>query len=389
MICENHKDEFLLFKSVLMDVRNSYKRLNFTIAPTMDCCFGCFYCFEKGNHSKTYITEDVIDSLIKNIQNRKELEHVHITWFGGEPLMAIGEMREFYHKFMKVWKGEFSSHIITTAHHINPEVIEILKEIKVTSMQITIDGAEQTHNSIKQTKGCDNAFKQVIENVDLLTELYPDLSINIRINTTKKNANEYVILHNLFTNRYPRNKVGIYPGIVKNRNKIWNEAENSTFFDNDDCALFSINLWNQNKIYTNWLTYDNAISYECGMRNKNMIAIDPEGYVYKCWESIGNKKRAVGKLDKEGNIGNINQVELNRSLYGADPLANQECIECSYLPMCAGGCPIQRIENEFEEGKNEICTTYKNHIGDWLSAYLELKQLGILGKKEEKTEVEN
>jgi len=383
MLCENHKDEFLLFKSILMDIRNSDKNIHFTIAPTMDCCFSCFYCFEKGNHKKTYMTEEVMDSIAKNIENRKELQSIHITWFGGEPLMAIDKMQEFYKKFRKVWKGEFSSKIITTAHHITPEVIEVLKEIEVKSMQITLDGAEKTHNSIKVTKGCDNAFQKVISNIDLLVEKYPELAINIRINTTKKNAAEYIDLHKLIYQRYNGRNVNMYPGIVNDRSENRNTDKENDFFSNNDCALFSIDLWNEHKIATYWLKYQDTMFYECAIRNKNVFGIDPEGYLYQCWENIGNKKYAIGKLDKEGNITEINQKVLNRNLYGADPLANQECIECSYLPMCAGGCPINRIENEFEGRCNELCTTHKNYIKEWLSIYLELKKLGYFSKPQE------
>jgi len=68
--------------------------------------------------------------------------------------MAVDKMQEFYRKFRPVFKGKFSSNIITTAHHIDERAIDILKEIEVKSMQITIDGMEQTHNSVKFTEGC-------------------------------------------------------------------------------------------------------------------------------------------------------------------------------------------------------------------------------------------
>ena len=341
-----------------MAIRNSDKNISFTIAPTMDCCFTCFYCFEKGNHRKTYMSEKVMNSIIKNIENRKNLQSINITWFGGEPLMAIDKMREFYKKLRKVWKGDFTSRIITTAHNITPEVIDILKEIEVTNMQITLDGVEKTHNAIKFTKGCDNAFQKVVAHIDLLTEKYPELQIDIRVNITKKNAAEYIDLHNFIRNRYAVKPIGTYPGIVANRSKDKKIDKDSSFFNNNDCALFSIDLWNNYKITTNWLSYGNSMTYECAMRNKNFFSVDPEGYIYQCWEVIGNKKHSIGKLDKDGNITDINHTELNRNLYGADPLENQDCIKCSYLPMCAGGCPIQRVENEFEGGCNELCTKH-------------------------------
>ena len=47
MLCENHKDELLIYKSMVMNIRNSDSNIHLTIAPTMDCCFSCFYCFEQ------------------------------------------------------------------------------------------------------------------------------------------------------------------------------------------------------------------------------------------------------------------------------------------------------------------------------------------------------
>lgn len=110
------------------------------------------------------------------------------------------------------------------------------------------------------------------------------------------------------------------------------------------------------------------------MRNVLCMAFDPEGYVYKCWELIGNKEYAVGKLSGEGKLEITNSVNYNRQMYGADPLADPACIKCKYLPICNGGCPIQRIENSFENKRNNVCTFYKGHMEDFLKIHLDLKK---------------
>lgn len=46
-ITENDQDDFLLYKSVITLQRSSKSMMHLTIAPTMDCCFKCNYCFEK------------------------------------------------------------------------------------------------------------------------------------------------------------------------------------------------------------------------------------------------------------------------------------------------------------------------------------------------------
>jgi uncharacterized protein len=252
MICENHKDEFLIYKSKIMHIRNINTSMHLTIAPTLDCCFSCYYCFEK-NRDKTYITNDVLDSIVNNIKKRETIQSIHLTWFGGEPLMAIDKMYEFYEKFRPTFNGKFSSDIITTAFFINTEIIEILKTIEISSMQITIDGIEDTHNSIKFTESCDNVFQKVISNIDLIVNQYPDLKIVIRINTTKKSITEYVELYQFLSKRYQGKKVFINTGLIKN---ITNDDSLCDLFSNDDFSDFSLDLWENHKIFTSWLMYD-------------------------------------------------------------------------------------------------------------------------------------
>ena len=57
------------------------------------------------------------------------MQSIHLTWFGGEPLMAIYQIKEFYDKFRSHYLGKYSSDMITTAYHINLETINILKSI--------------------------------------------------------------------------------------------------------------------------------------------------------------------------------------------------------------------------------------------------------------------
>ena len=374
-ITENDKDEFLAYKSMIHLQRSGNRFMHLTIAPTMDCNFSCHYCFEK--KEKKYITSEVIDSLIKYIDQQKDLSSIFLTWFGGEPLMVLDKIQEFYDKFQKVWgEKEFRSNIITTAYFITPEAIKILKAIKISSMQITLDGGKESHNKIKQTKDCPDVFSKIIENIDLITEIAPEINVVIRVNITKDNANEYVRLHSFLSNRYKGKNLGIAPGLVKDRG-CNNRGENSSlFFTHKEYAEFILNLFNNYGIHSPALFYPSRFFEECAIRNPTSTSIDPEGYVYKCWEVIGNKKYAIGKLD-DGKITEINATILNRQLYGADTLDDKKCAQCNYLPVCSGGCPIQRIESEFEGAKHEVCCLYKGYLPEFMKAHLKLKKSGF------------
>ena len=54
-----------------------------------------------------------------------------------------------------------------------------------------------------------------------------------------------------------------------------------------------------------------------------------------------------------------------------DPLEDANCVKCKYLPICGGGCPIQRIQNKFENGANNPCIYYKGYMLDFLKFYIE------------------
>lgn len=47
IITDSDKDDFLKLKACIMQMRTQRSSMHLTLAPTMDCCFNCHYCFEK------------------------------------------------------------------------------------------------------------------------------------------------------------------------------------------------------------------------------------------------------------------------------------------------------------------------------------------------------
>jgi uncharacterized protein len=150
------------------------------------------------------------------------------------------------------------------------------------------------------------------------------------------------------------------------------DKNSSVYLSKKEWTAYMLNLFYQEGIDSPLTRYHSRLFEECAIRNRTSVAFDPEGYVYKCIEIIGNKKYAVGKLN-DGIITEINNTVLNRHLFGADPLDDKTCSQCSYLPVYNGGCPLQRIENEFEGGKNDVCTCYKGCLPELMKAYIRMK----------------
>lgn len=374
-ITENDIDNFLLYKAIITKQRAESSHMHLTIAPTMDCCFNCHYCFEK-NKQPDYMSEDIMNAIVSYLNNIETKPDIHLTWFGGEPLMALSQMETFYHKLTANYKKPNSSNIITTGFHLDDNAIKVLQSISVTHVQITLDGLKETHNKVKyiENKNID-AFDTVLNNIEHLLSSTQDIQVTFRVNLTKENANEYVTLYNQLQKKFNHSqRISISPAFVMQRgacNITGNQS--SILYTPEEEAAFAINLWHKYRIYSPFLRYPSMFLNECAIRNSLAIAIDPQGYLYKCWEIIGNKDHAFGQLDNNGNVIEINEVILNRHLHGADPLEDKKCSVCNYLPICNGGCPIQRIENTFDNKNNNICTYYKGYLQEFLKIYLSLQ----------------
>lgn len=378
VLTESDADDFLKYKAIICQLRSQRTSMHLTLAPTMDCCFRCHYCFEKYKEKK-YMTPEVMDSIIKYVTSHPELKDLKITWFGGEPLMAVPQIEKFYDKISAVWKYPIVSNIITTGFHLDEEAIRVLKKVGVGKAQITLDGVRETHNKVKNLASGEDVFERVLSNIELCNDRAPEINIIIRVNLTRQNALEYEQLCRLYAERFKgRKNLAIAPAFVLDRgtsNCDTCQIKNM-LFDHKDRTDFILYLARKG-IDSPFLRYPQPFFYECAIRNDMAISFDPEGYAYKCWEVIGNKEYAIGKLNETGQLTNINEKILNRQLYGADPLDDPLCSQCKYLPICNGGCPIQRIENKFEGGHNCNCTYQKGYMAEFLKIHLARKKAGL------------
>lgn len=66
----------------------SNSKLILTLAPTSQCNFNCPYCFEE-NKPICKMSEQTISNIVKFIAKYENLKQLYLTWYGGEPLLAL------------------------------------------------------------------------------------------------------------------------------------------------------------------------------------------------------------------------------------------------------------------------------------------------------------
>lgn len=364
-LVEDDRDEINKIKYFSLLRRFNNKTLSITINPTLDCNFACPYCFE-GTHRHVYMTDSVEDQCIEFIKKHAEAKNLNVTWFGGEPLLAFKRIVSLTEK-IKLIGLKYDAGMITNGYLLNKNIIKRLKDLSITSMQITLDGLAPIHDKRRCLINGGKTFDKITQNIDLLKQIAPEIKVSVRVNIDKTNEDDFIYLYKIFADKqYPN--LMVYPAFVDD---ITDSHTNCNLFDCQRQVAFWIQLYKKYSLDFSHF-YPKNYRYECAIRNQNSIVIGPKGELYKCWNDVGLEDKIIGYVD--GRI--INERLLLRYLNGADPFDDPKCQECILLPVCGGGCPYTRLQNMYE-GKNiNTCELIKNNLDEFL-----LLQYHIINRK--------
>ena len=162
--------------------------LGLTIAPTLACNFKCIYCYETSKPG--VMSFEVCDHIVRYVENQSgRLNHLSVSWYGGEPLLAqdiIWRLSDDFINICEAHEIEYDAFMISNGSLINDEVIRQMIKYKISGIQITIDGPPEVHNKRRVNKNGNDTFDLLIENINrlLATE---KIEVVVRINVDKTN----------------------------------------------------------------------------------------------------------------------------------------------------------------------------------------------------------
>ncbi|KKY00429.1 radical SAM protein [Paraclostridium benzoelyticum] len=347
-IIQNETDELKLIKYRNYRGKFSNNGLGLVIAPTLACNFACPYCYETPKPGM--ISKEVQDSLIELIeQNAKRKKNIHITWYGGEPLLAKDIIADFAKKAIEITEREgvhYSSYIVTNGYLINDEIIQIFKDSRIGGAQITIDGPPSIHNQRRILKNSnEETFDKIVENIKKLID-GGITNVGIRINIDKTNvAHIEELLDILEENdlKDARISLGHVSAYTDACSGIASNCLNTEEYSQEDIKYQKILFERGYKSSGEYPYYPSIKANYCCADSIGAYVIDPEGYMYKCWNDVGNVKRTVGNITTINTDIDEKMHALNTEYIMWSPFENERCIECELLPICMGGCPYNGL----------------------------------------------
>ena len=334
-------DEKFLITTNMMFGRYSKNSLSLTIAPTMACNFRCIYCFEQGHYGNSMMDEETQESLMKFIKSRLgEVKAVHVSWFGGEPLLGMPIIESLSQQIMALCEEreiQYYAGIITNGYLLTRETAEKLKKYKVQFVQVTVDGPKKIHDARRPTINGQGTYDVIMNNLKTIRGI---LHVHLRINVDFENVDaadevvSYLKQENMLDYIYP------YLGLVIPYN---NAYEKNKCLTDELYSKYNLQFLLRNNIPLQ-TSYPRPRGNHCVSDFYNGWVIDDKGYLYKCWNDIGEIEKSVGNIHLEHNI--VQNTDLISEYSSCDFLDDPKCKDCKLVPVCMGGCPHSRMEGK-------------------------------------------
>ena len=260
--------------------------------------------------------------------------------------MGLSSIKRISTKIQDACKSksiDYLADIITNGYLLNPGTFSNLIDLGITRFTITIDGLAEFHNARRPLKGGKPTFDRIAKNLRAIANLEGKFTVMIETNFDKDSVKS---LPN-FLRWFQINFGGDH------RFFIYFRSTHSSGSDEEDKKISFCSLEERNQTILKLLDWSiknnmnqflrNSIfswprSSYCEAQLPNYFIIQPDGSVSKCTAMMGPEDR-VGWLKKSG------EIEFNKKPHHYLSLSypnDEECLQCIFLPVCHGGCPIVR-----------------------------------------------
>lgn len=315
--------------------------LTISINPTMDCNLRCWYCYEKHEQGST-MPKNVMESVLKLIRKKvmtPEFRHLHLSFFGGEPLLKIDEI--MYPLLIETselcaaHQKTFSFSMVTNGTLLSSENIKKLKGIRTdadTYMQITLDGNQSSHDLVRRSPEMPQSYRVIIQNIR--TAISNGFRITLRLNTTHENIETFIDLLDDFNNLDEKLKELLTIDIQH----VWQDR-NQAYADFDKKQEALRTMFRQNGFRVTEMKHIDRS--RCYADKNNHISVNYNGDLFKCTARRFSKENREGVLLPSGKLAWNHKRELREELkYG-----NAICKECLIFPLCHGGCSQFKMDS--------------------------------------------
>ena len=304
------------------------------------CPLACGYCYQQGTHDGERLEGDLSDeclAFIKGQCEKVEAERLFISYYGSEPLSnlkAIVSTARELKQFCEEKEIRFRFGMVTSGVLLTRKVIETLRPLGFSQVQITIDGNQQTHDASRPFQSGKGTYTTIMKNLAEYAGLIRTDVLCV-LDESRVNA-AYELIDTLADSGYAERRVRVTFSPVMETNDNETIAASQLYADEDqklqagreilvEIAKLSIYAAERGLL-------EDLLPRQtwCAMQRHDgrNFTLEPSGKLYTCTTFIGQDATyEAGHISTGfGGIDNILKERYQRS---------EKCLSCRYLPICA------------------------------------------------------
>jgi uncharacterized protein len=340
--------------------------LYLVVQPTAACQLGCDYCGQ--HHTARLLSHEDQHLFVERTRRKLDAKHfrkLRVCWFGAEPLIGLSVIRSLSRSLKALaatYHCDYEGKVVTNGLSLTDRVAdELVSELSVRSIEVTLDGVSDSHDARRHTKGGGATFDRIFSNVIALArrENLP-VSISVRCNVDRRNCDGVTPLLKMLADAGVAQRITFYVAPIHS----WGNDAHKLSFTPAEFAALEID----------WLSQMVQLGFapECIPPRKPIVCLAamPDGELVDAYGSLFNCTE-VSYVPLYGtpnrfSLGHLSTGEIagRRNMLGDfnARVAQQEvpCWSCRMLPVCGGACP-----KLWQEGL-EPCPSAKRNIEERL-----------------------
>jgi uncharacterized protein len=321
--------------STITKANGRSSRFKAIVVVNLDCNLACPYCYEAPFRGRQYMSaataRQLIDVLIRDqfCQGRD----VQLDFYGGEALLSkslVTGIAASLSAAAEIHGKRFSFGMVTNGTLLTRAVVEELLPFGFTGARVTLDGPKEIHDRQRPFISGKGSFNGIIRSLKKAWDL---IELQIGGNFTRENYHHYPrLLDHLLEEGLTPDKLGLIqfsPVIPQSGNSSKVSVVAGCTSSAEPWLAEAVMFLREETLKRGFAVHKPAIA-ACMVELSNHFAINYDGTLFKCPAFMGWPHLSVGTL-----AGGIRDYSLSHNL---DLWKNEECLNCSYLPICFGGC---------------------------------------------------
>ncbi len=304
---------------------------------TLACCFSCKYCGSRGGRARD--NELTTEECLNVADQLAELGCRRVSMIGGEVFMR----RDWKDIVSRLTGHGINVNIITNGFTFRDSLISDLKEARIESVSVSLDGPKEVHDKYRQEGSFDRAAKAI----EAL--LSAGISVSVISTLNSENVNYLPEMYSFLR------KYSIYAWQLQACSPMGNAANNGIAFAFDMGKVIDFVTDNMRTAPFAMGVADN-IGYFTEAEGSIRGNMSGQAYFRGCSagisgigiDSVGNVRGCESMYDERFNEGNLRSESL-RSIW-EDPdrfaynrkftkdMLTGKCAECELGEYCGGGC---------------------------------------------------